>query len=162
MLSFSKTMLSFKYSLMLNERHVRKEGYGSTAHLSCLLGLKKVVTIVGLHPKESNVCTDWLISVHKIISKFGFDHKESQCTLAQCSYEQTRGGWAFFPIKPHLMGTVGLVLIAKTQIWHFWKNLKILENLKILCKMWENAYRIRRKNTFFAGTPRTYSLLAAL
>ena len=65
--------------------------------------------------------------------------------LAQCSYEQTtRGGWAFFPIKPHLMGTVGLTLKADIRIWHF------LKILKILCKMWENAYLIRRKNAFWA------------
>ena len=35
---------------------------------------------------------------------------------AQCSYKQTRGGWAFLPIKPHLMGTIGLILIAEVRI----------------------------------------------
>ena len=59
---------------------------------------------------------------------------------AQCSYEQTRGGWAFFPIKPHLMGTVGLVLIAEFRIWHFLKFSKFSNFLKILCKIWEIAF----------------------
>ena len=52
---------------MPKERYVRKEGNGCTNPF--YIGCNK-------RPEERHVLTDWMFSVHKIISKFGYDPKE--------------------------------------------------------------------------------------
>ena len=56
---------------------MQKEGYGCTLRL-CIGCNERHDSKLGqsIDPKERHVYTDWLFSVHKIISKFGYDPKE--------------------------------------------------------------------------------------
>ena len=72
-----------KYSLVLSERHVRKEGCGCTPKLC--IGPKVThdsTSGKSMDPKESHFCNNWLFSVRRVILKFGDDPKESHdCAL---------------------------------------------------------------------------------
>ena len=76
-LAFSVRRLHFSVlSSGERERHVLKEGYGCT--LLCIGCNERHNCTFGqsIDPKERHVLTDWLFSVHKITSKFGYDPKE--------------------------------------------------------------------------------------
>ena len=55
--------------------------------------------------------------------------RQHGCTVGYCLY--CVGGFADFAIKPYLWGTVGILLTAGDQIWHFWTLLTTRGRFKI-------------------------------